>query len=210
MTDAAIEAARRVLADGRGLDEVVAPLRAAGLESIVLIKALREVTGLGLRDAVAVVEAVKDGRSLAHLTAERLPLIDRARRAGGGWWINHYCHAQFNDAPWLTMIPGSTGELGSVYYWQLPTLPPTADLWIAELIDPATPEQREAFRQRLAREPDLIKTHPGSISGPGVSYESLRAELREQSAVSSFWREHVEIVRDTDQSLTCRFRLTPT
>lgn len=208
MTDAAIDAARRALADGRGLADVVALLRDAGLSTLPLIKALRDVTELGLSDAVAVIEAVKEGRSFPHLTRERIALLGRARRSGGRWWVSLYCDAQFADTPWLTMLPGRAREPGSVYFWQLPEAPPTADLWMAELGDPATREQREAFRRRLEREPELIESHPGSISGPGVSYESLRAELRELSVNDPFWREHVEIVRDTDQSITCRFELT--
>lgn len=204
---AATEAARRVLDDGRGLDEVVALLRGAGLPTILLIKALRDATGLGLSDAVSIVDGGKDG-SLAHVTRERLSLLGRARRASGGWWTSLYCDAQFSDAPWLTMIPGRAGALGAVYFWRLPAVPPDADLWIAEASGHATPELRE-FRRRLEREPELLERHPGSISGPGVSYDSFRAELRELAADNPFWREHVELVHDGERSQTCRFKLTP-
>lgn len=206
MTEAAIEAARRALDSGRGLDEVVALLRGAGLPTIALIKALREVTGLGLSDAVSVVDGIRD--DLAHLTRERLSLLARAGRAGGGWWPRLYCDAQFSDAPWLTMIPGRAGALGAVWFWKLPAAPPNVDMWIAEMLGHMTPEAL-AFRRRLEREPELLKLHPGSISGPGVSYDSLRAELRDVSVHHPFWREYVEIVRDSEQSLTCRFKLTP-
>lgn len=193
-----------------GLDVVLARLRAAGLESIALIKALRDATDLDLPDAVAAIEALKDGRSLAHLTADRLPLLARARRAGGRWWPNLYCDAQFADAPWLTMTRGRDApDLGSVYYWPLPEPPATAALWLSECTGAMTPEQRERFRERLAHDDELARTHPGSISGPGVAFDDFRADLRRLAASAAFWRDHVEFVRDADDALTCRFRLTP-
>lgn len=206
VTDPLVEAAKHLLEAGQGVDAVVARLRADGLESILLIKALREVVDLHLRDAVAIVEATREGRDLAHLTGDRLPLLARARRAGGGWWTNLYCDAVLADVPWLTVVPGrDSAALGSVYFWRLPEPPPTAELWLAEML--ASPEQREAFRRRLEHDPALVRTHPGSISGPGVSYHQFRAALREHIASTPFWRDHAELVRDDDRALTCRFTL---
>lgn len=208
VTDPLVDAAQRLLEAGHGIDAVVARLRADGLESILLIKALREAADLYLPDAVAIVEATREGRDLAHLTGDRLPLLARARRAGGGWWTNLYCDAVLADVPWLTMVPGrDSAALGSVYFWKLPEPPPTAELWLTEMRDPASPEQREAFRRRLEHDPELVRTHPGSISGPGVSYHQFRAALREHIAGAPFWRDHAELVRDDDHALTCRFTI---
>lgn len=213
MHDDLTAAARRHLDEGRGLDAVLAELHAADLGTIQRIQALRAVTELGLQDAIKVIEAAREGQRLAHLTRAHVGLILRARSAAyGEWWTNFYCDAVLTASPWLTAVPGQPNAaqgLGSVYFWALPDLPPTAATWLHEFTSPASTAQRQDLLRRLESDPELARSSPGLISGPGVRFEDLRGDLRSLREHDPFWREHAELTRDTDLALTCRFRVEP-
>lgn len=192
---------------GGGVDLLTAALR--GRAKIPMIQRLREITGVGLQDAVWIVEAAREGRPLGHLTRARARQLAAVRRFGG-WWSSFFADALHADRPWLTLVRGredaDPAGLGVVYHWALEQPPPGADLWLRESSGVQTPAEREALRRRLETDAALASACPGSLSGPGVRFDALRAELRRLLADEPSCRQ-ICVLRDEPHLLTCRFPL---
>lgn len=192
---------------GGGVDVLAAAL--IGLSTLPMIQRLREITGVGLQDAAWIVEAMREDRPLGHLTRARARQLEAPRRAGG-WWSHFFADALRTDRPWLTLVRGRDGEgpanPGVVYHWSLAEPPPDADLWLRESSGVATPAEREALRRRIEAGEVPVSDHPGSLSGPGVRFDDLRAELRRLLAEEPAYRK-ICVLRDEPHLLTCRFPL---
>jgi hypothetical protein len=118
--DAAIERSRVALAAGQGLTVVLTVLDDAAPSTIPLIKAFRDVTGLGLHDALRLLEEHRQGTPLAHLTPPRIALLRSVTNPGGhyGTWLRGwFVDAVVRHEPVLTVTAGpTTSELGCIYY----------------------------------------------------------------------------------------------
>ena len=181
-----VEFARRTLAEGGGLDAIFTAFEEAGLSMLPQIAALRSVTGLGLRDVQSLLAAHERGLSLAHVTQGAVGLLRSIPHYLGDGNYGHWIQMFFFDAvvgqsPWLTLVPGprTTWQdqvLGSIHYW-------------------------------MREEPGETVGDPshGALSGPGVDFDSFRAEMTRVVKQVAFFQQHATVVRDTPERATYRF-----
>jgi hypothetical protein len=178
--EAAVEQSRTALAAGQGLDVVLTKLDEAAPSTILLIRAFREVTGLGLDDALKLIEEFRQGTSLAHLRAARVALLRLVTSPGGdyGHWLRGwFMHAVVHHEPMLTVTAGpSTPMSGCIYH---------------------------RFGNSLVDGNDATG---GSLSGPGISFDVCRAEAHHVAASEHPLGRRLS-VEDFRDAFICRFLL---